>query len=709
MFPWTSREFIPGDHHTQAVFSPSRLEHSKDDQEWRGVPDQSVDSAGGNSSMCCRTTTTGTGHGRSSSLLSFVPLPALEERLRHEFLQELDERKRRRGVTEKGMREEQEERRWSQLRPCLVESAEEAGLYYPPMPSRGLMEALVGVKAREQMLLAEEEGRGGHLKRARGHQGEREEEKENEDDFHRRRHVPLLTSSSVSSSSSSSLASSPSSKNSYAVPFMSFAEGFQPVDYMGRLFVTPLPSAVERARARCREPCAPPRAPKRIFQSTMRGDGRQRAVADGGEEGEAGGAREASGPSLASRSSAERMGAENEVGADSGHGVGRRKPSPKGAMNAGIQMLRWAPPSFGHLFFSADLQGVTKLWRCHSSEWGSGSAGVGGGGDGGTSFSSSSSSSALLASYHAHRKPIKSLYVTSDATRMTSGSTDGTIAMWDIETGNCLHHLCTAPSTGGGAAYHGSRSTTSKSTLVGAFPPVVDHLHHPSGEPHLLLAAVDRKVVLYDVRTPSQRIYNDTESSGGWGTGGDGEGGEYCRYFKPQREYQGHMGTILHLSLLGSAGSKLLTTSEDKTLRTWDYSIPIQIKQFADAGMHAISHVLPHPREKECLVAQSLNNKVILFEDEGGGRLRLCPNREYAGHKVAGTRCQLGFSHDGAYLSSGDSTGELFIWKWDRSSTGKLVKKFKAHQGMLTTHLWHPMEPSRLITGGWDGSIKEWI
>lgn len=585
----------------------------------------------------------------SSSVL-FIPLPALEERLLHKIMEEHDARmpysSRKRGKAEQDWRHIRE------LSSHLVQSSEEVSLYYPSMPSRELLEAMVGGDGNASDVNVNvtlyNSASAGPSKRVREDGSYKNGDKIKSSSY------PFPSASSSSpQGSSDDLSRSP-----WSFPFMSFAEGFQPVDHVGRLFVTPQPAAMQRAAIRCREPCRPPRAPKRVYLSTSQ-DERIKS----GE--------------IRSRTSSD--------------------PLTRATSSSGIQMLRWAPPSFGHLFFSADLQGVTRLWRSHTGDmlnYSNGGSAING-------KENSSGSSSLLATYHAHHKPVKSLFVTQDATCITSGSTDGTIAMWDVETGSCLHHLCTASSTDRRTSQQRGSGNSMHSSSSSAFPPVVDHLHHPSDEQHLILAAVDRKVVLYDVRVPSQRVYCDKDSSGADAV--------YCSYFKPQREYQGHMGTILHLSTLGSSGSKLLTTSEDKTLRTWDYSIPIQIKQFADAGMPAISHVIPHPRQKEWLVAQSLNNKIIVFEDEGGGRIRPCPHTEYTGHIIAGTRCQLGFSHDGVYLSSGDFTGQLFIWKWDKRDSGKLVKKFKAHQGMLTTHLWHPSDPSRVVTGGWDGSIKEWI
>ncbi|RNF23304.1 Pre-mRNA-processing factor 17 [Trypanosoma conorhini] len=294
---------------------------------------------------------------------------------------------------------------------------------------------------------------------------------------------------------------------------------------------------------------------------------------------------------------------------------------------AGIQQLQWVPP-VGHLLFAADLKGEVRLYEAMASR-------------------------RCIATFVAHTQPVKSLEVTPDAAVMSTGSVDGTVALWDVERGVCRDVLTNAEGL-----------------------PCVQHLHHPFDTAALILAALDRKIVLYDVRASAQKY---------------------------QREYTGHMGTIFNLSLL-SGGRKLLTTAEDKTLRTWDFRVPVQIKQIADVSMHAITHVVHHPTE-DMLVAQSLNNQALVFADSGGGQVKLLRHRVFSGHTISGTRCQLAFSPDGRFLSSGDIHGKLFIWSW---ATSELVRSFPAHTQTLASHLWHPTEPSRVVTSAWDGTIKNW-
>lgn len=103
------------------------------------------------------------------------------------------------------------------------------------------------------------------------------------------------------------------------------------------------------------------------------------------------------------------------------------------------------------------------------------------------------------------------------------------------------------------------------------------------------------------------------------------------------------------------------------------------------------------------MACQSMDNQIMIF----GVLNRFRQNRKktFKGHMVAGYACQLNFSPDGSYLISGDADGKLCIWDWKST---KLYSKFKAHDAVCISCLWHPHETSKVVTCGWDGLIKYW-
>lgn len=142
------------------------------------------------------------------------------------------------------------------------------------------------------------------------------------------------------------------------------------------------------------------------------------------------------------------------------------------------------------------------------------------------------------------------------------------------------------------------------------------------------------------------------------------------------------------------------------------------MKYIADPTMHSMPAVTPAPNAK-WLACQSMDNKIVIFS--ALNRFKINRKKTFTGHMVAGYACQLDFSPDmrlvshcrwiglivefSSYLVSGDADGKCYVWDW---KTTQLYKKWKAHENVCISVLWHPHEPSKLMTAGWDGVIKYW-
>ena len=258
---------------------------------------------------------------------------------------------------------------------------------------------------------------------------------------------------------------------------------------------------------------------------------------------------------------------------------------------------------------------------------------------------------AVVATFRSHEQSVNSMEVGDEGRRLSTTSLDGYVRIWDVEAGAVITSL--------------SRNQTGCN----------HHVVHPEFS-SCILTAYDKEICLWDLRASQTSV---------------------------ARQYLGHLGAVMHLHFLQN-GETFLSTSSDKTLRTWDFRVPIGVQQFADVAMQAIPHVVSHPHES-LLAAQTLGNKVVVYSDLGGGKMKLVRGKSFEGHTVSGTACQLSFSHDGQFLSSGDSTGSIFIWDW---ASGKLVKTFAAHSKVCVSNVWHPRESSKLLTSSWDHTIKLW-
>jgi WD40 repeat protein len=79
--------------------------------------------------------------------------------------------------------------------------------------------------------------------------------------------------------------------------------------------------------------------------------------------------------------------------------------------------------------------------------------------------------------------------------------------------------------------------------------------------------------------------------------------------------------------------------------------------------MHSMPAVGVHPSQK-WLAMQSLDNQILIYSSPD---LKQNRKKRFAGHSTAGHACEVAFSPDGKYLTSGDSDGSLVVWDFKNS------------------------------------------
>ena len=94
--------------------------------------------------------------------------------------------------------------------------------------------------------------------------------------------------------------------------------------------------------------------------------------------------------------------------------------------------------------------------------------------------------------------------------------------------------------------------------------------------------------------------------------------------------------------------------------------------------------------------AQSLDNQILIYNTDNFRQNR---KKRFAGHSVAGYACQVGFSPDGKWISSGDSQGNVVFWDW---KTGRIKSRLQAHSKVVIAHEWLPHETVSRIPIFWD-------
>ncbi|EEB15586.1 pre-mRNA-splicing factor PRP17, putative [Pediculus humanus corporis] len=254
-----------------------------------------------------------------------------------------------------------------------------------------------------------------------------------------------------------------------------------------------------------------------------------------------------------------------------------------------------------------------------------------------------------IRTYYGHSQAVRDVSFNNNGNQFLSAAYDRFIKLWDTETGECI-----------------SRFTSKKIPYCCKFNPDDD-------KQHLFVAGTsDKKIVCWDTRS-----------------------GEVVQ------EYDRHLGAVNSITFVDD-NRRFVTTSDDKSLRVWEWDIPVDMKYIADPTMHSMPAVTLSPNQK-WLACQSMDNKIVIFS--AINRFKMNRKKTFSGHMVAGYACSLDFSPDMSYLTSGDADGKCYVWDW---KTTKLFKKWKAHNGVCISSLWHPHEPSKVVTAGWDGLIKYW-
>ncbi|RLN95225.1 hypothetical protein BBJ28_00007952 [Nothophytophthora sp. Chile5] len=175
-----------------------------------------------------------------------------------------------------------------------------------------------------------------------------------------------------------------------------------------------------------------------------------------------------------------------------------------------------------------------------------------------------------------------------------------------------------------------------------------------------------------------------------------------CRSGEIVQEYNHHLQAVNSVTFVDD-NKRFVSTSDDKKLLVWEWGIPVPIKYISEPSMHSMPAVALHP-SGGFFAGQSLNNQIDVYTARD--KFKLCRKKVFKGHASAGYACQLGFSPNGQYLLSGDGEGKLVFWDWKST---KMLKKLRAHdRGPTMGAIWHPLEPSKVVSCGWDGLIKYW-
>ncbi|PFH55341.1 hypothetical protein XA68_18541 [Ophiocordyceps unilateralis] len=239
----------------------------------------------------------------------------------------------------------------------------------------------------------------------------------------------------------------------------------------------------------------------------------------------------------------------------------------------------------------------------------------------------------LLRTCFGHSKAVSDICFNNTGTQFLSSSYDRMIKLWDTETGSCV-----------------GKFTTGKTPHVIKFNPLSEHADE------FLAGMSDKKIVQFDTRMPARII----------------------------QEYDHHLAAINTITFVDH-NRRFITTSDDKSLRAWDYNIPVPIKYVAEPDMYPMTNAALHPSGKY-VAYQSSDNQILVYG--ANDKFRQNRKKSYRGHNNAGLAIDLDCSPDGQFLASGDSGGYVCFWDW---KTCKMYHKMKAGTQAIT---WEGSPPA---------------
>ena len=255
----------------------------------------------------------------------------------------------------------------------------------------------------------------------------------------------------------------------------------------------------------------------------------------------------------------------------------------------------------------------------------------------------------MLRTYSGHKKPISDLCFNNTGTQFLSASYDRMMKLWDTETGTCVNKFS-----------------------IGKTPHVIRFNPDPEHEKEFLAGMSNKKIVQFDTRTR-----------------------------EVVQEYDHHLAAINTIVFVDQ-NRRFMTTSDDKSLRAWDYNIPVPIKYVANEDMYPMTRGCAHPKGKY-VAYQSSNNQVVVYG--ANEKFRFNQKKNFRGHNNAGLAIDVDCSPDGQFLASGDSAGYVVFWDW---KTCKMYHKIQVSDKAITCVQWHPQETSKVVTAGMAGDVRLW-
>lgn len=284
----------------------------------------------------------------------------------------------------------------------------------------------------------------------------------------------------------------------------------------------------------------------------------------------------------------------------------------------------------------------------------------------------------------AHEAPINTAAYSPDGQLIASGSGDGSIRVWDVnsisDVESSTHRLgkirslsCSpggnefaSASSDGSVRIHASNSGTILRTLIGHIDQVSVVVYSPDGK-LLVSVSTDRTLRVWDAETGSGL-----------------------------RVFRGHTRSVTSV-LFDTDGKHVISASFDGTIRRWNVEIDGDVGEIISSHLDEVRYICLSPNER--ILAFTGRDGVIRFINLTHGSIIDQLFVSDAPVKA------LAFSPNGKLIASGNQNSMVQLWSID---TQMELKRF---QGQFSSHVLttaFSKDGRQLLCGSGGGTIRQW-
>ena len=281
-----------------------------------------------------------------------------------------------------------------------------------------------------------------------------------------------------------------------------------------------------------------------------------------------------------------------------------------------------------------------------------------------------------------HQQDILAIAFSADQRFLASGSRDGTVRLWDLQTGECLHIWNAHAALVRSVAF----SQDGAWLVSGGDDCDIRRWHTQTGQCLTVFEGHQKAVYAVCISPDGRTLISGSED-------------QTIRCWdiiqgRCLSTLQGHEGGIWSIGLSPDGGA-LVSSSIDRQVRLWDMSSGNSLRTLM--GYTDYAYGLAFSPDGQILAAGSSNSLVRLWDWR----------RETCAQTLQGHRnwvWDTAWSPDGRLLASGGLDHVVKIW---RASSGNCIATLTGHENNVMKVAWHP-DGDLLASAGQDNAIRLW-